>query len=391
MLQGVALYGMNAFMEPICAQNGWDRGEINFSLGIAAFIGQLAMPIAAEISEKFSLRALMGIGALTAAFATCAMGLSASLVLFTCCQILLWTSTQFCGGVVANALMTNWFDRRRGIALGISNSGTNLGGLILPALCMAMIGDFGLEATYLAIGATIFCLAPAGRLIVRNKPENLGLHPDGASTAVPSPKAYPRPPRWQELIRQSAIWRIGLAFGLALMAGAGVMSQLKPRFTNQGMDDSTAMLILTIAAFFGLGAKFFWGFICDKFSPFRACRHIMICCLASMALCWLPGGPLSSAIFGCCIFASIGGLGVVMPNITACYFGASNFLAAYKLISIFILLRSLGFPIMGLSWRLGSNYALADLAFCLSLGIATWLVLGLDQPAVANSTEPGQE
>lgn len=86
----------------------------------------------------------------------------------------------------------------------------------------------------------------------------------------------------------------------------------------------------------------------------------------------LPGLILFCITFGCCI----GGLWTVLPAVTAFYFGSDNFLPAYKFISIFILLRCLGFPIMGISHDLTGSYALVDSIFIvlllLAFGLTCW-------------------
>ena len=64
MLQGSVLYCMNAFMEPLCEVHGWTRAGLNLSMGFAALMGQLAMPLAAAVSARCSLRRLMALGAL---------------------------------------------------------------------------------------------------------------------------------------------------------------------------------------------------------------------------------------------------------------------------------------------------------------------------------------
>ena len=61
MLQGSVLYCMNAFMEPLCEVHGWTRAGLNLSMGFAALMGQLAMPLAAAISARCSLRRLMAL------------------------------------------------------------------------------------------------------------------------------------------------------------------------------------------------------------------------------------------------------------------------------------------------------------------------------------------
>ena len=70
MLQGSVLYCMNAFMEPLCEVHGWTRAGLNLSMGFAALMGQLAMPLAAAVSARCSLRRLMALGALAGGAAT---------------------------------------------------------------------------------------------------------------------------------------------------------------------------------------------------------------------------------------------------------------------------------------------------------------------------------
>ena len=66
LLQGAAIYGMNAFMEPLCEINGWTRAALNVSLGIAAFLARHQCPLLPQSPRVFSLRALMALGAMAA-------------------------------------------------------------------------------------------------------------------------------------------------------------------------------------------------------------------------------------------------------------------------------------------------------------------------------------
>ena len=142
MLQGTVLYCMNAFMEPLCALNGWTRAELNVGMGLATLVGQIAMPLAAGLCARHSLRRLMTIGAFTGGIATILLGGTTSLPLFTLLFTVAWVSTQICGGVVGNALVSNWFHHFRGRAFGLANAGTSLSGVILPLLSMVLINTF---------------------------------------------------------------------------------------------------------------------------------------------------------------------------------------------------------------------------------------------------------
>lgn len=375
MLQGSAIYCMNAFMEPLCEQNGWTRMGINFSLGLAALLGQIFMPLAAWIAERVSLRLLMTAGAFVGGVATCGMGLTANIVIFTIFLILVWIAGQFCGGVVGNALMANWFSHYRGMAFGLANSGVSLSGMILPALCLLLIEKFDLASAFIGVGLLTCLLCPLSWLIVRQKPQMLNLHPDGRKHEPRKPsKQIPAPPS-RDLFRQPAIWLIGIAFGFAFMCASGIISQLKPRFSDLGLDGWTGIMLAALSAATATLAKFVWGWLCDRLAPLLAARILMLFCFCSMLLLALPPTIWNLAAFALCFTASTGGLWVVLPAVTAQYFGSANFLSAYKLISIFIFLRCVSFPLMGISQELVGSYFLSDLLFCLLFLISSILML----------------
>lgn len=386
MLQGSSIYCMNAFMEPLCDQNGWTRMAINFSLGLAALMGQLSMPLAAAIASRVSLRLLMAAGALAGGLASCGMGLTGNIHIFTILLIIVWISSQFCGGVVGNALMANWFSHFRGIAFGIANAGVSLSGLVLPAFCLYLIESYNLETAFLAIGAATCLLCPLSWLLVARTPQMLHLHPDGRKHEPRKPKKPADIPEARNLFRKPAIWLIGLAFGFAFMCASGIISQLKPRFSDLGLDSWTGILLASLAAGTGTIAKFVWGWLCDKLGPLLSARIMMLFCFLAMLLLLLPPGLWSLGAFSLCLAASTGGLWVVLPAVTAHYFGSSNFLSAYKLISIFILLRCVSFPLMGISQELTGHYYISDIIFGILIFISLILMLLLKSGNAAERT-----
>lgn len=366
MIQGVSMYGMNAFMEPLCDAYGWTRMGLNFSMGLAALMGQIAMPITAAISNTFPLRWLMAIGALAAGLSTCAMGLVSSITLFTICLIILFVSSQLCGGVVGNALITNWFSHYRGIAFGLANSGSSFSGMIVPFIALVIIRHYNITVAYLALGLITCALAPLSLYIVRRKPSMLHLHPDGAPLDPPLPKGgIPVNTSFRALVKRPAVWWIGLSFGLSIMASAGILSQMKPRFSDAGMEAYASITLSSVAALFGTLSKYFWGWLCDKTNPVMAARLTMLTCLLSILLTFLPHHPVSLTIFAIAFATSCGGVWVILPAVTAWFFGSENFLGVYRFIAIFILLRCLGFPLMGISYEYHSSYALADGIFAI--------------------------
>lgn len=377
MLQGATVYCMNAFMEPLCEQNGWSRMAINFSLGIAALMGQLSMPLAAAVAERVSLRLLMAAGALAGGVATCGMGQTGNITLFTVCLVIVWVASQFCGGVVANALMTNWFSHFRGIAFGLANAGTSLSGLLLPPFCMLLIEWYSLATAFLVLGAVTCLLCPLAWVLVRGSPQAMHMHPDGRRHEPRQVKNRAGTQNARHMWRQPAVWLIGLSFGFALMSASGIISQLKPRFSDLGLAGWTGILIASLSAGMATIAKFAWGWLCDKIAPVVAARILMSMCCGSVLLLFLPPGVWSLTAFALCFTSATGGLWVVLPAVTASYFGSANFLSAYKLVSVFIFLRSVAFPVMGISQELFQTYIMADVIFGALLLVSSVLMLSL--------------
>lgn len=386
MLQGSALYCMNAFMEPLCDLHGWTRAGLNMSMGIASLMGQLAMPLAAAVSARHSLRAFTTLGALVGGAATLGMGMTTNLPLFTLYFILLWVCTQFCGGVVGNALISRWFHHFQGRAFGLANAGTSLSGVLLPFLSMLLIHSFGVETAYMALGLLTCLLAPLSWWLVRDEPQALGLHPDGRRHEPRLPKSLPIATSFTALVHSRQAWFVGVAFGLALMAGSASMSQMKPRFADMGLGPYPAMFLTCLSALFAALAKYAWGWVSDRFTPLTAARLIMACSAASIFLLALPPSLASLTLFSIAFGGCIGGLWTVLPAVVSWYFGSHNFLSAYKFISIFILLRCAGFPVMAFSHDVSGSYTLADIFFGAALFTALLLTFLLrPSDAVENS------
>ena len=386
MLQGTVLYCMNAFMEPLCALNGWTRAELNVGMGLATLVGQIAMPLAAGLCARHSLRRLMTIGAFTGGIATILLGGTTSLPLFTLLFTVAWVSTQICGGVVGNALVSNWFHHFRGRAFGLANAGTSLSGVILPLLSIVLINTFSVGTAYLALGLLTCSLAPLSWLMVRDSPQDMRLHPDGRRHEPYQPKKRQhQDTSFNAMLHTPQAYCMGLAFGLALMVGSSVMSQMKPRFADLGLAPYPAMLLACTAALFAALGKYFWGWICDRLTPLTASRLVMSTCLASMGMGFLPHTLLNLAVFSVVFGACIGGLWTVLPAAVSYYFGSENFLPSYKFVSIFIILRCAGYPIMGYAYDLTGGYAAADVVFMGALGTALLLTLFLREDDAAES------
>ncbi len=364
MLQGGLMYIMNAFMEPLTELYGWSRTAVSLSMGIAALASYGSMPVIATLGLRFGLRAMMTGGALVGGFCLALMGRTDNIVLYTLFFSLAWIAGQSYGGIIANALMNNWFVRNRGKAFGIANFGTSFSGAVLPFFALLLINKWGVETAYTVLGAAALLPAPLCLLYVRDTPADAGMYPDNLPQGETG-EAAPACDAGSSLLRNPEVYCIGLAFGLGLMCASGIMSQLKPRFSELGLDPHAAMLLACLSALFSALSKYGWGRLCDVVNPLKAARllfaaniAILCCALAPLKSFWVV--PYSIVLGLCC-----GGYWTVLPALVSHRFGGQRFLSAYRIASLFIVLKAAAYPVLGLSYDLTGSYNASYIVYIL--------------------------
>lgn len=373
MLQGGVLYVMNAFMEPLVATHGWSRAGLSFGMSIASLCGTLSMPLAIALTSHISIRLLMTLGALIGGFAFIGLGHVSQLWAFTALFATVWCCGQACGGVVANVLMGNWFQQFRGRALGIVNMGTSLSGAVLPFLALLLVDSFGVTTAYTLLGSLVLLLAPLSFIMVRDRPGDLGLLmddlPGHASSARESAPKVPAV-SFRDCITDRTAWIMGVAFGVGLLAAAGVVSQLKPRFVDVGMSSYVAMTCMCATAFFGAVGKYMWGWISDKTTPLKASKALFICNALSLSLILLPPSLPAVLLFIVAYGLCMGGIWTLFPAMVVYMYGIRRFPSAYKNLSLFMVLKAAGYSVVGLSFSLTGGYDAAYTLMVVLLGLS---------------------
>ena len=375
-LQGGAIFIMNALIDPLTAAHGWTRGELSSVMAVASLAGTLSMPLLGTLALHCSLRWLMVAGALMGGLGFLMMGLTANIWLFTLAFSAVWVGGQACGGVIANALVCNWFFRYRGQAFGIVNMGTSMSGAVLPFTALLLIKVFALPvATAVIACAVLFSLLPLCVLLVRDNPEDVGQLPDGEAPlaqglATPAAASQVVVVPWKDLLKNRDCYLIGLVYGIGIMVAAGVVGQLKPRFSDLGFADYPAMAFMSLAAFCGAMGKYFWGWLSDRLNPIRTTYVIIVCDMLGMGVAFLPSNVYTALLFAVYTGGCVGGFWAVFPNAVAHVFGRSRFVSVYRFTSAFVTIKALGYYIMGVIYDQTGSFDGAYLFFMASLVLA---------------------
>ncbi len=404
MSVGTGFYVFNAFMQPLGSAYGWTRTDISLALSAGSLVGIFGQLIYGTLLVHVSTRVLMPCGALLAGLAFIQLGRVEELWLFYFYYLLLLLGNGAYGGIVANTAVNNWFVLKRGKAIGLATAGISLSGAILPFVALLLIENNGISEAFFWIGLGIIMVAPLAGAIMRDRPEQCGLHPDGAAAESVSHEKVPLPfapssvngailtdvfatKPFEESIWTPAtvwklptFWKVGLAYAMVMVGVVGVLSQLKPRFTDIGFDDHAAMAMLTISALLGALGKYFWGMLCDRYDPRRVAAVLMVLGSVSLVFSFFEQSVPLLVIFVVVFGFSMGGVLSTFPIIIASLFGRNSFASVARVLALFFVLQMLGYPIASGSFDLTGSYNAAYTLFIVLDGFAAAVILSVKQP-----------
>lgn len=403
---GSSFYIFNAFIEPLCEQREWSRMDINIAPMLGWGIRLVATFVYGTIVTKVGPRILMTIGALISAISFILLGWAHELWIFYLLFMMLFLGNDGMSGVVANTAVNNWFVLKRGKALGIATAGVSLSGVILPTVALVIIQISDLHHAFLYIGISIIIVSPLSWFIIRNSPEEHGLNPDGnnlydtisksknisfTQSSVKNENRFMESgnriyQHWtfKQVFAEPAFWKIGLSYGLVMMGVMGVMFQLKPRFSDIGFENNTAMILMAVTALVGTLGKFIWAALCDRFST----KSIVVLLMGANCLglfCALINNSLPAVIAFIIVFGfSMGGVVSTLPVIIAEYFGRNSYASVARFIGILMGINVTGYLVMGKSYDITGSYNAAYTAFIIIDFIALCLLLSVKKPEETN-------
>jgi MFS family permease len=353
-------------------------------------------PFAGYLIQKISLRLLMCVGCviLGSGLLLHSQATSVNVIYFS--RILFGISLGFFGVMTNVVLVSNWFRRLRGTALGIVLTGTSIGGVLIPLAATPLILQFGWRTAMILISLLIWLvLFPAIILLVKNRPADIGLLPDGEI------ENNGRKPQGEGQIKESGLtlgealrtpifWVFALCAAL-IFYPIFVTSQqfiLYLQSAKIGLSAQDAGIAQASLFAVSVGGKFFFGFLSDRFP---ATRVMLVCCtvmfLATLVLLALTA---NTAFFFLIPFGlGYGGTFVLLQLLVADYFGTKEY---GKILGAITVIETIGAAIGGkitgyLADAAGGDYTTAFYGVILTTAMALVLTVLLNFMAKTRNAE----
>jgi sugar phosphate permease len=383
---GVSAYVTSIFFQAMFSDLGWSRGDLALSMSVGAVLAALVSPLVGASVDKHGANRIMAVSAFATGGCLILLGyiheLWQAFIVFS-------LLTVFRVGFVSIPVMTmvsNWFYRKRGRAMGIATAGQGLGGLILSPLSVFLIANLGWRFSWGVIGLlTWVVMIPPSLLIAKQKPEVMGLLADGDTPEVErlspadskSEKETPGKNKTalKDIFRMPAFWFIALLNVLYLFGHVSIFQHGFSMFTDQGISAVTVGTMIGILGLFSLCGKIALGFLSDKISV----RIAMMLALLLAAVSILPLF-LVEQIWGDWLFIVFWGFwecGVIalQPILVANCFDRAIMGKMLGIFSIFSVLPQLiGAPFMGYIFDSTGSYNLALFVFIICYLISAVLV-----------------
>jgi MFS family permease len=354
-------------------------------------------PFAGQLADKYPPRWLFGCGLLGMAVFYFAISEATApwqiLALYaTIAAVALTVSTA----IPANALISRWFIRRLGVALGISAFGIGMAGVILPPIIAAVLPIVGWRMVWRA-GAFLlaFVVMPLVVLVIRNHPtEREGLHylvgDDGSQHLHHSHASSSGQLTWRDIAARRNFW-ILVAVYLPLLALNGSMAlNLAPYALSHGLSRPTAGILISLLSFSHIVATLGLGFLSDRFGnrlPFAGLAVVVA--LGGVVLAFGAGLPLIA--LGCVLVGLGGGLYTLLSAAIAVEYGAAGFGRAYGLAMLFLPAGSLSGFVIAKSQETVGSYAPALVGFAVIAFIGGAISLLLRERRGGHLTEEEKE
>ena len=323
---------------------GWNRTQLSVAFALTRVEGGILGPVEGYLTDKLGTRLLVFIGLTIMGVGLLMFGQTRSLWMFYAAYLVMALGQGIGSWLPLMTMLNSWFNRKRAMAMGWSNSISRFGSLLLiPAIAWSIDPEqdrLGFRLTATIIGLFLIIVAfPLSRLI-RNRPEDYGLLPDGdapvptegtngADVEAEGSQAQDASEvgfTVRQALRTRAFWLISIGHGFTSMVLIALMAHLAPMLTDQGHSIQTAAFVVTAYTATSMFFQLIGGYIGDRVQKrYALFVFTSIQALAVFILTFGPSTLTVAFVFAFLFGIGFGGRNPLTVSIRGEYFGRRSF------------------------------------------------------------------
>ena len=377
---GIPYYNLPFFYDYFQKTFHWELKQITLGFPLAAvltlWVGPLLIP-------RFSPRKLIIAG--TGLTAVSFFGLSVmggSLITYFVLYVVYTVGYIFSGPIPHQILVSYWFQKKRGTAMGVVYVGVGLFGGLGSFFVRGLTERYGFQTALMAVGALMFVTWPLALLFLKDKPSDINQYPDGAT--VPSAEVKLPPHTFLHLLRSGPFWLLLIGSICSIGSIGSINMHMKfvfrdSGFTDQKVLDATWTTASVLILWSSIAGRLSIGYFADVFSKKRVMMLTYFAVAATILLLLLvsPAHPVSLYLFSTIFGFSMGADYMLIPLMAAEQFGVNTLARA---MAVLLPVNTIGqtwcpYLVSALRERYG-NY-LAPMAFVFGIAMLGALAIAI--------------
>jgi len=390
---GVFHYGFGVLVKPIVSELGWSMALASGAFSLYRLESGAMAPLAGFLIDRIGPRKVVSLGAILMGSGFICLSQVKTVLPFYLSFLIISTGFGFStSNIVGTSLISKWFIRKRGRALGLYSGLTGVGGLLVPILSHFVI-LYGWRSTVLILGPVTWLIVLPLTLFLKRTPEEHGLLPDGESSAeTPEIPGLSSSIKLQEInfsVKRAmctpSYWLLAVCFSAFQLTNSAIFVHLVPYLMTVGFEAHPAAFVVSFVTAGSVLGRVGFGWLSDVLSKTTL---LMICFLAQfIAILILIQVRRDDSIlyvisfilaFGC----TYGGLSVLRPTTVAEFYGRDKFGTIWGFLQGISVFGGVAGPVVvGLIYDLQKSYRLGLIFLSLTNLLAAFIIMFLKRSA----------
>lgn len=308
---GLIIYGLPFFYDFMIKEYGWSRAEVTSGNALGKIlVAPLFGFLAGWMIDRFGPRKLMLAGALMAGTALIGLSFSDNLPMFYLFYVFNALGYVFGGPLPCQVLISRWFDKNRGKAMGIAYLGIGAGGAFAPQIIRALEGNLGWHLALASLGILVVLIAFPMAFFIKDS--SLDHVPKQQATAVVPIRSILRDPNFY-LLAIGSMCSIG--------AVGGISQHLKLYLRDLDFSQAHAANVMSFVLFSSMAGRVLMGFLADMINRKYVMILIYMIVACAIPLLLLPDFPGRIYLFAIIFGIGLGGDYMIIPLMAADLFG----------------------------------------------------------------------
>ena len=375
--------GIGTILVALERQFGWSRTALSGAFSLARVEGAILGPVEGFLVDRIGTRKMVLIGYILMGLGFIWLGQVKTLWEFYASFMIISLGSGLGGWLAIIAMVNNWFTRQRTFAMASAMSGIHFGGLLVPLLALG-IETFEFRGAATIIGVFLLIVVGPAAKVIRNRPEDINLQPDGDSERLSeSALTEDEEPDFtaRQALRTPVFWILTIMQVASSIAIVTLALHLVPKLTDMGMTLSGAGTVVLTYTIVALPSQFLSGYFADRLPKtlmiaiFLAIQGIAITIIA------FADTVLLAYIFAVLYGIGFGGRNPLTTAIRGEYFGRKAFATIMGISQFPMNIGMIGAPLFaGYMFDTTNSYVIPFSVFAILTFFGAFLMLFVKKP-----------